>query len=523
MKRTALLLLCGSLIVGMLSGCANKEAEYVPTGDGLTWEDDYTGPVNTRPAQEAQKLTFTYYPERSMHPYESTDYTNRALFSLIYQSLFVSDRNYQVEPLLCSKYTVSDDMKTYTFYVENATFSDGKTLTAQDVLASLQAAKESDYYKGRFAYVSDMHLSEDGGVVIQLDYPYENLPLLLDIPILEEGQLWDAAPLGTGPYVLEKQDDSSRLRRRTDWWCDPEMAVTADEIPLITAESPTQIRDNFQFSGLNLVCADPGSDRYSDYRCDYELWDCETGEFLYLSCSEASKVFSKPEVRTALTYAIDRDKIVDTFYRGFARSASLPASPLSPYYSQTLAAQYGYNPQAFADAVTAAGLQDTEITLLVNKEDSMRLRVARSISKMLEAGGLKVTLKEMSGEDYTYTLKSKNFDLFLGQTKLSPNMDLSPFFATNGVLSWGGVDDASIYALCLKALENQGNYYTLHQNVMKDGMLCPIAFGSYAVFATRGLVTNLSPARDNIFRYSLGKTMEKALEQAQTPTTGSDT
>ncbi len=522
MKRTALLLLCGSLIVGMLSGCAQKEAEYTPTGDGLTWEEDYSGPVNTRPEQEPQKLTFTYYPDRSMHPYESTDFTNRALLSLIYQSLFISDRNYRVEPLLCSKYTVSEDMKTYTFYVEEATFSDGKTLTAQDVLASLKAAKESDYYGGRFTYVSDMHLSDDGGVVIGLSTPNENLPLLLDIPILQEGQIHDSAPLGTGPYVFEKTDSGASLRRRTDWWCNPEMAVTAEEIPLITAESPTQIRDNFQFSGLNLVCADPGSDRYSDYRCDYELWDCETGNFLYLTCNEVSKVFSVPEVRTAVTHAIDREKIVDTFFRGFARAASLPASPLSPYYSSTLAAQYGYNPKVFADAVTAAGFKDTEVSLLVNKDDSLRVRVARAVGKMLEAGGLKVNLKELSGKDYAYALNSRNFDLFLGQTKLSPNMDLSPFFAGNGVLSWGGVDDASIYALCLKALENQGNYYTLHQNVMKDGMLCPIAFGSYAVFATRGLVTDLSPARDNIFRYSLGKTMEKALEQPQTPDAGSD-
>ena len=64
--------------------------------------------------------------------------------------------------------------------------------------------------------------------------------------------------------------------------------------------------------------------------------------------------------------------------------------------------------------------------------------------------------------------------------------------------------------MCNEALGNHGNFYTLHQNVMDDGRLCPILFRSYAIYATRGLLTGLTPARDNVFYYSLGKTMEKA-------------
>ncbi len=67
------------------------------------------------------------------------------------------------------------------------------------------------------------------------------------------------------------------------------------------------------------------------------------------------------------------------------------------------------------------------------------------------------------------------------------------------------------YNLCQQALENHGNYYTLHQTVMDNGLLCPVLFRSYAVYATRGLVTDLTPARDNIFYYQLDKTMEDAL------------
>lgn len=511
MKRHIALLLCAALLCS-LCACGRSNDAYVPTGNGLTWDEDYTGPTYTQPQEtQTQELSLPYYPGESMNPYLCTDFTNRALFSLLYQGLFTVDRNYNVEPLLCKSYSVSQDMKTYTFYIENATFSDGTRLTAQDVMDSLKAAKESDIYSGRFYRVQDISLTSDGGVAIQMNTAYEDLTLLLDVPILQSEQLTQERPLGTGPYILDGTGLNATLRRRTDWWCSPEMAVTAPTIALVTAESPTQIRDEFQFGTLNMVCADPGSDRYADYRSDFELWDCENGIFLYLACSDYSGVFSIPEIRTALTYAIDREMLVDDYYRGFARAASLPASPLSPYYSQTLATKYGYDGVKFAQAVKDAELVDPTVKLLVNSDDSLRLRVARAIGKMLEDCGLTVQMKELSGSDYQYALNSWDYDLYLGQTILSANMDLSPFFSSNGSLNEGGINDVTAYALCLQALENHGNYYTLHQTVMDNGLLCPVLFRSYAVYASRGLLSGLTPARDNIFYYSLGKTLEDAL------------
>ena len=46
---------------------------------------------------------------------------------------------------------------------------------------------------------------------------------------------------------------------------------------------------------------------------------------------------------------------------------------------------------------------------------------------------------------------------------------------------------------------------------MEYGQLCPILFQSYAVYSRRGSQTQLSPSRDQIFYYDLGKTMADAL------------
>ena len=512
MKRSLCILLSLLMLAGLLGGCQTENEPYTPTGAGLTWDEDYTGPAN-RPEQEDsnQSLKLTYYPERSMNPFICTDFTNRALFGLLYQGLFTISRDYTMSPQLCRNFRVSEDMKTYTFYIVQATFSDGTPLTVNDVLASLLAAKESAYYGGRFTHIKEMVISEDGGITITAKIPMENLPLLLDIPILKETELAADAPAGTGPYYLDTNVPSPVLRRNAAWWCDRELVVTAPAITLVSAQSVAGIRDDFEFYGVNLVCADPGSDSYADYRCDYELWDCENGIFLYLGVNMESEVFSDPEVRAALTFAIDRETLAASYYRGFARSVTLPASPLSPFYSDVLASKYEYDGgEKFTQAVADNSKTGREIILLVNMDDSLRLRVARDIAEMLTQCGLKVTLSEKSSSGFKGALKRKEYDLYLGQTKLSPNMDLSPFFATKGSLNYGGMSDVALYTLCTESLANRGNYYSLHKSVMDDGRLCPILLRSYAVYATRGLLTGLTPSRDNVFYYEMGKTLEDA-------------
>lgn len=504
--RIVILLLLLSLC---LFGCGTEDEAYVPTGDGLYREDQTA--QTTAPQEETveQELVLVYYPDRTMNPYTSTDYTNRALFSLIYQSLFVVDSDYQVSPMLCSRYTVTEDMKTYVFYVEDATFSDGTPLTEEDVYASLQTAMTTPVYRGRFRHVDSVQLAENGGIIFYLSTPYENLPILLDIPIVKATEVEVDRPLGTGPYVLEQTNAGARLRRRTDWWCKADMIITASSIQLVEAESPTQIRDAFEFENVGLVCANPGSDNYVDYRCDYELWDCENGIFLYIACNMESDIFSKPAVRSALTHAIDRDAIVEKYYRNFAHSATLPASPLSPYYNNSLASKYGYDPEKFIQALSDNYLSGATVRIMVNKSDTLRLRIAREIGAMLEACGLVVEMMEHTGNDYYYYLNLLEFDIYVGQTRLSPNMDLTSFFSSGGALRYGGIPDETIYAMCKEALANQGNYLNLYQMLAEDGRLCPVLFQTYSVHATRGLLTGLKPSRDNVFYYDLGKSMSQ--------------
>ncbi len=507
MRRFLSILLVVSLL---LVGCTPTEKPYVPTGDAL-YNPATSSPSD--PEVQGQDLKLCYYEELGLNPYQVANYTNRSLFNLLYQGLFATDRDYNVVPILCARYTVSRDMRTYVFYPEKATFSDGSPLTAQDVAASLEYARTSPVYSGRLRYVTEISLTEDGGVKITLQISYAELPLLLDIPIVKEADLEAEYPTGTGAYRISSGISGRGLLKNEKWWCKATLHVTAAYVPLVAVESNEQIRDAFELQGVGMVCTDPGSGTYVDYRGDHEIWEMENGIFLYLGCNEESDIFKIPEMRQALTYAIDRSALAESIYDGFATPATLPADPASPYYNHTMAAQYSYKPEIFQQAVIDAGMEGQMVRILVNKQDSSRLRAARAIADMMVACGMKATVMSMNPGDYAAHLIWGDYDLHLGQTMLSPTMDLSAFFAADGSLNHWGMSDTALLALCWDAMANIGNYTTLYKAVLKDAMLCPLLFRSYAIYAKRGLMSDLTPARDQIFFYDLGKTMEDVLDK----------
>ena len=515
MKRFLPLLLCLTLLMGIFSGCAAENTPYVPHGGALAPEDADVNELDLDEEEVSQELTLAYYADRSMNPFTSNDFTNRLLFSLIYQGLFVTSAEFEPVPILCESYRVSADYRTYTVYSQDATFSDGSTVTIQDVEASYLAARESKYYSGRFTHLAKTEINEDGSITFYLRTPVEDFLTLLDIPIVKSEQVEAEHPVGTGPYIFDSSLTGARLRRNAGWWCEsPDLLITAEMISLVAAESPTQIRDEFEFADVGLVCADPCSDIYADYRCDYELWNCDNGIMVYLGCNVAysqEEVFETDVLRSAITYAIDRDELVKDNYNGFARPTTIAMDPGHPYYSEALNAKYSYDPVKFINAMNYADLPREPLRLLVNADDSMRLRLARDIVDMLTECGLKIEMVEKRNNEFIQDVKYGKYDLYLGQTRLPPNMDLSEFFRPWGNLSWGSVDNEGLYDLCKEALDNHGNYYNLHKALADDGRIIPLLFCGYAIYADRGLVSELEPARDNVCFYTLGRADTDAL------------
>ncbi len=511
------------LISLLLMGCvANQNNDgYVPTGDAILMEGQ--DPEDLVEEEVTQELTLAYYPDRSMNPLIGNNITNRVLFSLIYQGLFATDSGNNTYPILCSHYEVSADNKSFTVYLDpNATFSDGTTVTAQDVLATYEAAKVSDYYKGRFTLITFELVSSDA-ICFHTSTAYENLALLLDVPIVKASEVNADFPLGTGPYFFQQGTNNCSLVRVSNWWCGKtKVPARANVISLMVGTSQSQIRDAFEFENLSLACANPMTDSFSEYRCDYELWNVENGMFLYLSFNvQYSDFFNTDDhtLRQAMTYAIDRDYINETYYNGLCQPSTLPTSPGSPYYNESLASRYDHDDMKFIDAInglklpTTKNLEQVKLKLLVNCDDSARLRTARYIAQHLTDLGIDTGVLEYGGSTsptYEEVLLAGTYDMVLAQTKLPPTYDLGEFFRPWGNLGYGWITDGTLYNMSNESLANEGNYYSLNQMVADDAKIVPILFGTYCIYAERGELLDLSPSRDNVFFYTVGKTMESA-------------
>lgn len=528
MKRILALLLAMLTVLSLFSGCANKidNSGYIPTGDAILMEGQ--DPEDIMPEEEdTQELTLAYYPGRSLNPLFGSDYTNRVLMSLMYQPLFAVDNKKNTTPILAGGYRVSANFRNWTVYVDEfATFSDGSKVRPEDVIATYRKAMENDYYKGRFTHVVDVVLTEDGkGVIFQLDTPYENLPLLLDIPIVKENEVEAELPLGTGPYVFAEGMTGAQLQRVTNWWCGKtEIPATDLAIDLVEVSTPAEVRDAFQFGGENsvsVVCTNPMSDSFAEYSCDYELWEIESGYFMYIGCNILySPFFEDGTLRTFLTYAIDRATLAEEAYKGMVYPVTLPCSPEEVFYSKSLASNYEYDSLKFISRMGSyhVPMEDgapKQMRLLVNSDDSARTRIARNIAETLTDLGLPTKTLECNSFTYREAVRAQNFDIYLGMTRFSPTMDLTEFFRPWGELGWGGLAHETLYSMSLNALENSGNFYNLYKKLGEDGRIIPVMFGYYAVYAQRGLMPTLSPSRDNVFYYTLDKTMDGILREEE--------
>ena len=502
MKKVLAMLLVLSIF---LSACGSTPAnDPTPTVELLPEvEQDATEDMTAgEESQQDDSFGLSYMPQYGLNPYTCNATINRALFSLMYESLFVVNSDFSASPVLCKSFESSSSGTYYKFrLLDNARFSDGTPMTAEDVKASLFAAKRSSLYTERLEHITSIYVPEDGSLEITLSTAYENFALMLDVPILKADTVDSDQPIGTGPYRLTGQS----LTKNPHWWGEEHGVLSCDRITLSTAKASNDLRNHFEFGNTDLIYCDPNSTAAVGYRCDYEVWEAPTTVLHYLGFNLYSGWFIEEEFRSAVTYAIDRDTFVNEIYGGFAQGTPLPCSPSSPYHDDQLAEDYDYAPGKFKEALANSGiLTDPEYAghegrFLVCIDDPARVELAERICKVLTDAGLRLTVVALERTKYEQALQSQNFDVYLGEVRLTANFNLSEFFMKYGNLQYGSINNTGLVSLCDEALANSGSYSELHRQVLDFAPICPIVFKSYAIYVTRGKITNNAPGVDLVF------------------------
>jgi peptide/nickel transport system substrate-binding protein len=142
------------------------------------------------------------------------------------------DEAFSLYGLLAESIDVSDDRQTFTFKIRpEAKFSDGKPVTAADVVFSMEILRDKGRpnFKNSYSKVTRIETPDDRTVIFHQDVGDRELPLIIGVmPIVPkhawEGKAFDESSLspiiGSGPYVISevRAGESITYRKNPDYW-----------------------------------------------------------------------------------------------------------------------------------------------------------------------------------------------------------------------------------------------------------------------------------------------------------------
>jgi len=202
-------------------------------------------------------------------------------------------------------------------------------------------------------------------------------------------------------------------------------------------------------------------------------------------------VFQSRRLRQAVSRAVDRQNIVAEDMGGFGTPAVLATRPDSIWDYPALTEGYTFTQEHLTDIVP----QGLTATMIVSSDSSQRVQSATRVAEELTARGLTTTVKSLSRTEFTSALKSGNYDLYYAEVKLSPNLDLSAFFRNDGAFAYGGLSaQEGLSDLCDLVLSNRGNTYDLQKTILENGLLCPVAFKTTALYTQRDVLFGIAPS-----------------------------
>jgi peptide/nickel transport system substrate-binding protein len=276
-------------------------------------------------------------------------------------------------PELAESWEASKGADTWTFRLrKGVTFHNGKTLTADDVIASFNHHRgENTKSAGKplLKAVTEINKVDDQTVVFKLssgnaDFPYIVSEYFFIIFPSKEGTIDWKSGIGTGGYKLTEFEPGIRYvgERYPGYWkegrahfdrveqiplSDPMARTTA----LVTGE--VDMIGGVDLATVNLLKKKPGI-----------TVNAITGtQHFTMPMFTDVAPFDDVNVRLALKYAIDREQLVKILLSGYGRVGNdSPITPANRYFNAEME-QHAYDPDKARHYLKKAGLANLSVNL----------------------------------------------------------------------------------------------------------------------------------------------------------------
>jgi peptide/nickel transport system substrate-binding protein len=226
MKRKLALLLSLVLVFSLvLSGCGNKNEAPADTegGDKVEKKEASNNPARSRDGAADTLVVGTHEAKGDFLPGYSSEVYDSYVADLVFDGLFGNDKEGNPTPSVAKDWEISEDHKTYTFHLrDDVKFSDGETLTAEDVKFTYEFLADPTYDGPRSSYVMNLvgykeynegDAKELAGVKVIDDYT-----VAFEFQEALSTNIWDCgmAILPKHIYDFEKGDTASLKQKMSD-------------------------------------------------------------------------------------------------------------------------------------------------------------------------------------------------------------------------------------------------------------------------------------------------------------------
>lgn len=213
-------------------------------------------------------------------------------------------------------------------------------------------------------------------------------------------------------------------------------------IMLVPVRDSSSLESSLEIGNTGFHFNDLSSGVFS--RINAKTVEMGINNLVYLAFNSESEFFSNRLLRQAVGFAINRKEITSTAFQGHARETYSPFNP--DWYalaSKDLFLSTDTQKAASLIEESEINIAKKEISILVNKENQFKLETARFIRDYLVSLGFVVNLKEYELQYYTEALELGSYDMYIGEVKLSPNMDLNSLLG-GGALSFGISSESTV-------------------------------------------------------------------------------
>lgn len=324
------------------------------------------------------------------------------------EGLVEVDANGEIEMRLAESVEASADAKTWNFKIrEGIEFHNGKTMTPDDVLATLQRHSDEDSQSGALGIVQGIEsMAVDGqNVVLTLSEANADLPYLMadyHLMIFPNGGMDDpAAGIGTGAYRITENDPGVRhaATKFENYWDDSR--GHADDVEVVILNDPTarlaalqsgqvHLINRVEPKVVNLVKRVPGVTVHNV---------AGRGHYVFIMHTNTAP-FDNLDLRLALKYAINRQEMVDKILQGFGSVGNdFPINASYPLFSDDIE-QRSYDPDKAAFHYKKSGHSGPVVLRTSDVAFPGAVDASQLFEQSAAAAGIPLEIKREPGDGY---------------------------------------------------------------------------------------------------------------------------